>query len=149
MVLDTESGLITVTFKAFSKSCAAIALAGVVGLAATSMPAAAQTTAVPTADNPFGIPDNITIFGSDNPNMRTATAVVNGFVITGTDIDQRVALVTSASNTQVSDEERQRLRVQAAAPAWGAGQPGLRPLDRALGADHLGLPSRRRSPPRL
>ncbi|MEM9501737.1 MAG: peptidylprolyl isomerase [Pseudomonadota bacterium] len=87
-------------------------LAGLTGLAAAPAPLAAQTTAVPTADNPFGIPDNITIFGGDDPNNRTATAVVNGFVITGTDIDQRVALVTSASQAEVSEEELQRLRVQ-------------------------------------
>ena len=72
----------------------------------------AQTTAAPTADNPFGIPADFTVFGSENPNERTATAMVNGYVITGTDIDQRVALVTSASDAEVSEEELQRLRVQ-------------------------------------
>jgi peptidyl-prolyl cis-trans isomerase SurA len=33
-------------------------------------------------------------------------------VITGTDIDQRVALITAASETEISDEEMLRLRVQ-------------------------------------
>ena len=84
--------------------------AGLVAFAATSAPA--QTTGVPTADNPFGIPDNFTIFGADNPNERSATAVVNGYVITGTDIDQRVSLVTNASEAEVSAEELQRLRSQ-------------------------------------
>ncbi len=72
----------------------------------------AQTVAQPTPDNPLGLPDEINIIGDDNPNVRTATAIVNGYVITGTDVDQRVALVTSASKADVSDEELQRLRVQ-------------------------------------
>ncbi|MEQ8411196.1 MAG: peptidylprolyl isomerase [Erythrobacter sp.] len=90
--------------------CAAISSAVLV--AAPLVPAAAQTVAVPTADNPFGIPDDIQILGKENPDTRTATAVVNGYVITGTDIEQRVALVTSASETEVSDQELERLRVQ-------------------------------------
>lgn len=100
------------TLKAFSKTCASMMTAGLFGLAAISAPAAAQTTAVPTSANPLGIPDDFTIFGSDNPDDRSATAVVNGYVITGTDIDQRVALVTNASEVEVSAEELQRLRVQ-------------------------------------
>ncbi len=88
-------------------------IAGLLGSAAiTGVPAAAQTAAVPTSNNPLGIPDNFTIVGSENPNDRAATAVVNGYVITGTDIDQRVALITNASDAEVSNEELQRLRQQ-------------------------------------
>jgi len=90
--------------------CAGFASAALV--AAPLVPAMAQTVAVPTAENPFGIPENIQIFGKENPGARTATAVVNGYVITGTDIEHRVALVTSASETDVSDQELERLRVQ-------------------------------------
>jgi len=90
--------------------CAAITSAALV--AAPLAPAMAQTAAVPTADNAFGIPEDIEILGKENPDTRTATAVVNGYVITGTDIEQRVALVTSASESEVSDQELERLRVQ-------------------------------------
>jgi peptidyl-prolyl cis-trans isomerase SurA len=90
--------------------CAGIASAALV--AVPLVPAMAQTVAMPTADNPFGIPENIEILGKENPGTRTATAVVNGYVITGTDIAQRVALVTSASETEVSEQELERLRVQ-------------------------------------
>lgn len=62
--------------------------------------------------DPFGIPDNISVFGEADPNVRTATAIVNGHVITGTDIDQRVSLVTAASNNELSAEELKRLRMQ-------------------------------------
>jgi peptidyl-prolyl cis-trans isomerase SurA len=65
-----------------------------------------------TLDDPLGIPADISLLGEANPNVRTATAIVNGHVITGTDIDQRVALVVSASNNQLSEEELARLRMQ-------------------------------------
>ena len=98
------------TLKVFSKTFASLMGAGLFALTATAAPA--QTTGVPTADNPFGLPQNFTIYGADNPNERTATAIVNGFVITGTDIDQRVSLVTASSESEVTAEELQRLRVQ-------------------------------------
>jgi peptidyl-prolyl cis-trans isomerase SurA len=96
----------------FSKAGTGLALAGLAVMAMVPVAAPAQTVAVPTADNPFGLPDEVTLFGKTNPDVRTATAVVNGFVITGTDIDERVALVTSASEATVTDEELLRLRVQ-------------------------------------
>ncbi len=103
-----------VNLKAVVKSlgAAAIAALGAVFLGAVSMPAQAQTVAQPTPDNPLGLPAEINIISDDNPNVRTATAIVNGFVITGTDVDQRVALVTSASDAKVSEDELNRLRVQ-------------------------------------
>jgi peptidyl-prolyl cis-trans isomerase SurA len=87
-------------------------LAALALLALVPAAAPAQTVAVPTADNPFGLPEDITIFGKVDPNRRTPTAVVNGYVITNTDIDQRVALVVASSDAPISDEELLRLRVQ-------------------------------------
>jgi len=106
-----------VSVKLFSKTlsgrtAAAMLALGLAGLAVVPVAAPAQTVAVPTADNPFGLPEDITLFGKADPDRRTATAVVNGFVITGTDIDQRVALVTSASEAPIEGEELLRLRVQ-------------------------------------
>jgi len=96
----------------FAKAGTALAGAAMLGLAAAPMAAGAQTVAVPTADNPFGLPENITLFGRADPDKRTATAIVNGYVITGTDIDQRVALVTAASEAPIPEDEMLRLRVQ-------------------------------------
>lgn len=96
----------------FARTGTALASAALFGLAASPMAASAQTVAVPTADNPFGLPEDITLFGKADPDKRSATAIVNGFVITGTDIDQRVALVTAASDAPIPDEEMLRLRVQ-------------------------------------
>ena len=143
-------GLGHVTLNAFSKVFSSLLGAGLVAFAATSAPA--QTAGVPTANNPFGIPDDFTIFGADNPNERSATAVVNGYVITGTDIDQRVALVTNASEAEVSPEELQRLRGQvlrnlidetlkiqaAAAQEIPAEQPAVEQTYQQLAAQNFG-----------
>ena len=61
----------------------------------------------------LGLPTTISILGKNDPNKRTATAVVNGDVLTGTDIDQRLALLIAANKgQQPSTEEMQRLRAQ-------------------------------------
>jgi len=98
-----------VTIKTIAK---ALGLAGLFAAGAASVALNAQTLAQPTPDNPLGLPETINIVGDSNPNERTATAVVNGYVITGTDVEQRVALVTSASEAEVSDAELDRLRIQ-------------------------------------
>ncbi len=52
------------------------------------------------------------IFGKNDPNHRTAKVIINGEVITGTDIDQRVALIVAASGGKIAAEELDRLRMQ-------------------------------------
>lgn len=64
------------------------------------------------AANPLGIPADVSILRQNDPNSRKPTAVVNGAVITGTDVDHRVALVASASNAELPPEELNRLRMQ-------------------------------------
>lgn len=100
------------TLKVLSKACAAVAIAGALGTLGVTGSAIAQNVATPSAENPLGLTQEVSILGTDNPNKRGATALVNGYVITGTDIDQRVALVTSASQAEVTPEELQRLQVQ-------------------------------------
>ncbi|WP_067736376.1 peptidylprolyl isomerase [Novosphingobium naphthalenivorans] len=83
-----------------------------------SLAALAGTLAAPgamaqdAAQGQIVIPDNVKIFGNDNPNVRRATAVVNGDVITGTDVDQRLALIVAANQGKISDDEMKRLRLQ-------------------------------------
>jgi peptidyl-prolyl cis-trans isomerase SurA len=60
----------------------------------------------------LNLPANITTFGKVEPNFRKATAIVNGEIITGTDVDQRLALIAIANGGQISAEERERLRLQ-------------------------------------
>ena len=52
------------------------------------------------------------VVGDIDPTLRKAQAIVNGDVITDTDIDQRVALVLAANGGKVDDDERLRLRLQ-------------------------------------
>nr|WP_246543551.1 peptidylprolyl isomerase [Novosphingobium profundi] len=79
-------------------------LAGALGTGVAHAQSSAQGAIV--------IPDDVKIFGNDNPNVRKATAVVNGDVITGTDVDQRLALILAANQNKLSDEETKRLRLQ-------------------------------------
>lgn len=58
------------------------------------------------------IPHDVAILGPRDPNVRKPTALVNGTVITDTDVDQRLALVLAANQGKISDEERERLRGQ-------------------------------------
>jgi peptidyl-prolyl cis-trans isomerase SurA len=61
----------------------------------------------------FNIPDTITILGNDDLTERRATAVVNGTIITSSDVEQRVALILAAQEAgQIPDEEMKRLRLQ-------------------------------------
>ncbi len=76
----------------------------------TATGGAAQNSAAPS--NSLAIPQNVAILGQNSPNERTATAIVNGQVITGTDISERMALVTSASRNELTDADRQRLSMQ-------------------------------------
>jgi peptidyl-prolyl cis-trans isomerase SurA len=66
----------------------------------------------PGAQGAISIPENLTIFAANDPNLRKASVVVNGEVITGTDVDQRLALILAANQGKVGPEEVQRLRLQ-------------------------------------
>ncbi|TCD06341.1 peptidylprolyl isomerase [Erythrobacteraceae bacterium CFH 75059] len=65
-----------------------------------------------SSTNAFGLPDEVALLRANDPNLRVANAKVNGEIITGTDVDQRVALVVAASQTQVQPDELARLRQQ-------------------------------------
>lgn len=80
--------------------------------ATLALGAAAVAQDAPTTVGPLGLPENPNFFAKNDPNNRKATVVVNGEIITGTDIDQRVALIVAASGGKVSDEELQRLKLQ-------------------------------------
>ena len=80
----------------------------------TSSIVTAQTVgdggAVPSTN--LNLPSTFTTFGKVEPTLRKATAIVNGEIITGTDIEQRLALIILANGGKVPDDERDRLRVQ-------------------------------------
>jgi peptidyl-prolyl cis-trans isomerase SurA len=73
--------------------------------------AAAPQGGAPAAGG-LNIPANPSLLGDTNTAVRKATAIVNGTVITGTDVDQRLALIVLANNGQIPAEEMVRLREQ-------------------------------------
>lgn len=104
------------TFKTVSSL---LSIAAAAGLAVAPAAAAAQEQPTATASQDaettaaLGLPATISVLGKNDPNKRTATAVVNGHVLTGTDIDQRLALLVAANKgQQPTAEEMQRLRAQ-------------------------------------
>ncbi|HEV2594980.1 MAG TPA: peptidylprolyl isomerase [Sphingomicrobium sp.] len=58
------------------------------------------------------LPENPQVFGTAMPSVVKATAIVNGDVITQTDIEQRVQLLAIANGGQIPPEERQRVAEQ-------------------------------------
>lgn len=72
----------------------------------------AQAQSASEAAAGLDVPENVTMLGQNDPNIRRATALVNGQVITGTDVDHRLALILAANERPVSEEERARLRLQ-------------------------------------
>ena len=82
-----------------SKFLSALAASAMAGLpvAAQAQDAAAQEEAQPqAAPNPYGIPREAVMFEQQDPNVRSATAKVNGAIVTETDVNQRVALVLAS-----------------------------------------------------
>jgi peptidyl-prolyl cis-trans isomerase SurA len=81
------------------------------GVAAPA-PANPQAPAVGTGPANLQLPTNPVFLGDTNTDIRKATAIVNGSVITATDVDQRLALIVLANGGRVQPDEMQRLRDQ-------------------------------------
>ena len=78
-----------------------LASAALLGIASAALAQTVQDESVP--DNTgLNIPANLQVFGKVDPNVRKATAIVNDTVITGTDVDQRVALVAAPPDQAVT-----------------------------------------------
>ncbi len=74
-----------------------------------SMVAAAQSG---TPTGRLDLPSNPQVVGHADPSIRKATAIVNGDVITGTDVDQRLALIIASQNIQLPPEQVDLFRAQ-------------------------------------
>jgi peptidyl-prolyl cis-trans isomerase SurA len=60
----------------------------------------------------LNIPADIVVFGKNDIAVRKPTAIVNGDIITRTDVEQRLALILAANNGKIPPEEVERLRTQ-------------------------------------
>ena len=94
--------------KSISTKAASLAALAVVAAAGA---ASAQQQPASSASG-LNLPANPTVFGTSLPSVIKATAIVNGEVITQTDIDQRLALLAIANDGQIPPEELDRLRQQ-------------------------------------
>ncbi len=106
-------------FRLFAVSARAALSLGALAVAAAPIAgtlAHAQTLpdleGAPSSAGALNLPANPVIFGKVDPHLRRATAIVNGEIITGTDVDQRLALIVSANGGKVAPEEMERLRLQ-------------------------------------
>ena len=85
-------------------------------LASIALGALALGSAAPAQDAPatgsLALPENPQIFGKIDANHRSAAVIINGEIITATDVDQRVALIVAASGGKIAPEEVDRLRLQ-------------------------------------
>src|SRR5690349_18676652 len=73
--------------------------------------AAAQGGGQPPTGN-LNIPSNVQFVGQTESGVRKATAIVNGDVITGSDVDQRTNLVIVTNQIQLPAAEMERFRAQ-------------------------------------
>jgi peptidyl-prolyl cis-trans isomerase SurA len=92
--------------------------AGAAILIAAATGAAAQQSDEQGANPPVNsseslrLPENLQIFGNAMPPVVKATAIVNGDVITGTDVDQRLALLAISNGGQIPADQVDVLRQQ-------------------------------------
>ena len=90
-----------------------LSLAAVLVSVTALTPLIAQTASDAIApESNLDIPEGQQLFGKNDPNVRRATAQVNGEIITGTDIDHRLALIVAANDNKLPPEEIARFRAQ-------------------------------------
>ncbi len=89
-------------------SAAAIALAG----AGQAQDAPENASAAVNTTTGLRLPSNPELFGTTLPTEIRATAIINGDVITQTDIDQRLALLAISNGGKIPADQMQTLRQQ-------------------------------------
>jgi peptidyl-prolyl cis-trans isomerase SurA len=90
---------------------AVLALGIATAAIAQSDPSAAPATSAP-GNRPLDLPENPQLFGTTLPSVVKATALVNGEVITQSDIDQRLALLAISNGGEIPPDQMEPLRQQ-------------------------------------
>ena len=91
------------------------AAAATLALASGAIAQEASTTegaASPNSASALRLPENPRLFGGALPSVVKATAIVNGEIITQTDVDQRLALLAIANNGKLPADQVDQLRQQ-------------------------------------
>src|SRR6185312_11969000 len=92
--------------------CAGAAVLLAIASAAAAQQADQQQSQPINSTQSLHLPDNPEIFGTAMPPIIKATAIVNGDVITGTDVDQRLALLAIANGNSIPPDQVDPLRQQ-------------------------------------
>lgn len=98
------------TLKAVHFCRSAALILGIAGSAAIAAQTAGDTP--PSSAANLDLPKEVQLLGKPDPNVRKPTALVNGYVITRTDVDQRFALFVALNQLKLTAEEQDRLRLQ-------------------------------------
>ncbi len=98
--------------KGISRLGKAAVMAGVLLAATTAIAQSVGDDDDATPSVGLDLPKDLTVFGHSDPNVHKATAIVNGTIITDTDVDQRLALVVAANGGKIPEDEKERLRLQ-------------------------------------
>jgi peptidyl-prolyl cis-trans isomerase SurA len=93
----------------FTTAALVLAASSTAGAQQTDQPAGATQ---PDSTSALRLPQNPQVFGTAMPSVVKATAIVNGDVVTQTDVDQRLALLEIANGGKIPAEELDRLRQQ-------------------------------------
>jgi peptidyl-prolyl cis-trans isomerase SurA len=91
------------------------AAALLLGTATAALAQQSEPAASPPARNStstLNLPQNPQVFGTAMPSVIKATAIINGEVITQTDVDQRLSLLAIANGGRIPADEVDRLRQQ-------------------------------------
>lgn len=89
-----------------------ISTVAVLGLAGAGAAMAQPTASERNTTAALNLPQTVTVYGKPIPSVVKASAIVNGEVITQTDIEHRLGLLAIANNQPIPAEEMERLRVQ-------------------------------------
>jgi peptidyl-prolyl cis-trans isomerase SurA len=84
----------------------------VAGTAVAQEAASPPASNEPSSTSALRLPEDPQLFGTAMPSVVKATAIINGEIITQTDIDQRLALLAIANGGRLPAEEMDRLRQQ-------------------------------------
>ena len=100
---------VKMTGRRFSRLAAAAAL-----LAGSAMAAAAiqQEQPAPNSSASLRLPNEVVVYGAPLKPVVKASVLINGEVITQTDVDQRVAMLLSGDDRNLSAEDMERFRNQ-------------------------------------
>ena len=98
-------------FPARARTASAI-VALALATAAAAQDASPDVDSRPNSASVLRLPENPQLFGSTMPSVVKATAIINGEVVTQTDVDQRLALLAISNGGRLPAEEMEQLRQQ-------------------------------------